>query len=380
MLVALLASACAGQPVIAPTASPLPTASPAPTPNPYAVSTSAELIAALAVPSARDVIVNPGEYDSARPFVNNSGHRIIAARPGQALFTAGLVFGGSAAARNGVVEGIAFDIGDPRKTLAGAAINIWGDAVGVRVSDVTIDGHGVIGSGVMARQPEGLVIQRVSARGFSDYGIFVDANDRLRVSSPAVLEDLVISDVARPKPRSSSGTAEACLWVGNTATVRRALLRDCAWAGLWTGTAARDALFEDLEIDRTPVGAYIEHFTTRSIFQRLRIGPRVNVGLVCEWADPEWDRKPACVDNVIQQSTIESCAVGVNMGAGTTRTTVRTVTFIGQRVTAVLDPSGIDNVYSDNDFSGIAEGASTMSIGSRAIAGGQPATSTVCSQ
>lgn len=364
--------------MIAPTASPLPTASPAPTPNPYAVSTSSELIAALATRTARDVIVNPGEYGSARPFVNNSGHRIIAARAGHALFSAGLVIGGSATARNGVVEGIAFDIRDPRKTLGGAAINIWGDAVGVRVSDVTIDGHGVLASGVMARQPERLVIQRVSARGFSDYGIFVDANDRLRVSSPALLEDLVISDVARPEPRSSNGTAEACLWVGNTATVRRVLLSGCAWAGLWTGTATRDSLFEDLEIDRTPVGAYLEHFTTHSIFQRLRIGPRVNTGVVCEWADPRWERKPACVDNVIQQSTIESCAVGVHMDAGTTRTTVRTVTFIGQRVAAVLDPSGIDNVYSDNDFSRIADGASTMSRGSRAFAGGQTAPSTEC--
>lgn len=322
------------------------------------MTTSADLQAVLSQRTARDIILSPGYYDSPRPFVNDAGHRLRAAVPGRVVLQAGLVLGGSSNARDALVEGIVFDIREPAKTLHGSAIHVWGGATGARIADVTIHGNGLIGSGIMARQPDGLVIKRVTADGFSDYGILVDANDRSRrVNQPAQLEDIDISEVGRAQRRSSNGTAEACLWIGNTAIVRRAILRSCAWTGLWTGTASTRSLVEDVVIDRTPVGVYLEHFTTDSTFQRFRVGPKVRTGLVCEWADPQWDLKPACVDVVFQDSAIDSCDIGVSLGSGTTRTTIRRVTFINQRIAAAIDPKGVETEYADNDVSRIAPDA-----------------------
>ncbi|MDQ2914997.1 MAG: hypothetical protein M3T56_17355, partial [Chloroflexota bacterium] len=180
------------------------------------------------------------------------------------------------------------------------------------------------------------------------------------LSRPALIEDVDISAVSRPLARSSNGTAEACLWVGNTATVRRAVLSSCAWAGLWTGTASRQSVIEDVRIDNTPVAVYLEHFTSESVFRRMDIGPRVDVGFNCEWADPAWGGKPGCVDNLIADSIVSSCAVGVFMGSGTTRVTVRDVQFRLQRVGAVVDDGSLGAVVEANDYAGIASGASWL--------------------
>ena len=63
------------------------------------------------------------------------------------------------------------------------------------------------------------------------------------------------------------------------------------------------------ELDGTPVGAYLEHFTTGSTFQNMRIGANVGTGVLCEWADPAWGSVPACDGNFIQDSTIASWAM-----------------------------------------------------------------------
>jgi hypothetical protein len=332
------------------------------------VTTSAELVAALAQPAPRDIVLSPGQYDAARPFHDDGGHRIHSAVPGAAVLKAGIVIGGSAAARDAVIEGVAFDVNDRAKTLDGAVIHIWGGATGVHVMDVTIEGHGTVGSGLMARQPDGLVVQHLVARGFTDYGIFVDASDPSRVlTTPALLEDVTVSDVARAQPRSSNGTAEACLWLGNTGHVQGAQLRHCAWMGMWTGTASTGSTVEDIQVDDTPVGVYLEHFTSRSTFQRMKIGPKVVTGVICEWADPAWGSKPACVDNLIQDSTIESCMVGIALGLGTTRTTVRRVSFVRQRIAGVVDVAGIGNVFPDNDYSAMAAGSLAVTSDPRAL-------------
>jgi hypothetical protein len=139
--------------------------------------------------------------------------------------------------------------------------------------------------------------------------------------------------------------------------VRRALLRSCAWEGLWTGTANTGSLHEDLDIDDAHVGVYMEHFTTLSIFQRMRIGSRVKLGVNCEWVDPAWGGRPGSVDNFIQDSTISSWRAGIDMDQGTTRTTARRIKFVGQSLAAIVDFMGVGNSYTDNDYSGILPSA-----------------------
>jgi hypothetical protein len=89
----------------------------------------------------------------------------------------------------------------------------------------------------------------------------------------------------------------------------------------------------------------------------VRVGGNVRIGVVTEWAAPEWSGRPASVDNVIQESWFEASVVGVFLDAGTTRTTVRRSTFVNQRWAAIGDYQGIDNAYYGNDYDAIAPGA-----------------------
>ena len=363
---------------VLPTASPAPTPtalasnpapSPAPTvrptevqaPSPYAVpagaltvTTSSALATALSATRAQDIVLADGTYDSSAPFNNISGHRLYAATLGGAVLSAGINIGETS--RGAIVRGLSFDVADRSKVVRGSVVHVLGP--GTRILDLTVRGNKAIDSGIFAREPDGLVVQRVVVRDFHNYGVFADANDRERVlATPALLEDIDVAGVVRPVPRSSNGRAEACVWLGNTGTVRYAKLRSCAWQGLWTGTNNDDALYEDIDIDLSPVAVWIEHFTTGATFQRLRIGPGVEIGITCEWADPAWDRKPACVDNVIQDSTILSSKVGVYLDEGTMRTTIRRVKFENQSVAAIVDYRGVGNAYAENDYSAIAQSA-----------------------
>jgi hypothetical protein len=322
--------------------------------NALRVTTTAELSSALARSAATDIVLADGTYDSGGPFINANGHRIYAARLGGSVLKAGLVMGGNYGPGNGLVQGLAFDVADPSKTLLSSVIHVWGTGAGTRIADVTINGNNAVDSGINIRNPEGSVVRRVQLRNFKSYGLIADTGAQNKnLAAPILLEDIDVSGVSRAVPKSSNGTAEACIWLGNTGTLRRARVSDCSWMGIWTGTSNHDALHEDITVDRTMVGVYLEHFTTNSTFQRMRIGPNVVHGLVCEWADPAWGSRPGCTNDVIQDSTFMSSDVGVLLDNGTTGTVVRRVTFIGQARAAIYDPRGNGNDYYDNDYSRI---------------------------
>src|SRR5437870_5200029 len=285
-------------------------------------------------------------------------HTIYTATLGGAVFNAGLIMGGNSGPGGGLVQGVAFDVNDPSKAFLNSIVHVWGTGQGTRILDSTFNGNNAIGHAILARQPEGLVVRRVRVRNFTVNGITVDANvQNLAVATPALLEDLDVANVSFAVPKSSNRTAEACVWLGNSGTVRRALIRNCAWTGLWTGTAATGSLLEDLDIDLSAAGVYIEHFTTNSTFQRMRIGPNTWTGVACEWASGSWGSRPACTDDVVQDSTVASADTGVILDFGTTRTALRHLKFIGQATAAIKDFSGVNNTYADNDYRAIASGA-----------------------
>ncbi len=326
------------------------------------VSTSAELITALRAATSGDIILADGDYDGTVPFENFNGHRLHAQHLLGARLHAGILIGSNSGNPNAVIEGIAFDVSDRAKTFQGAILFISGPRQhGVRISDSTFSGHGLAGSAILARQPDGLVVQRVVIRDFTDWGIVADTNQRDTVlSKPLLIEDVDVSGVSRAVPRSANGTAEACIGIGNTGTVRRARVRGCAWMGITTFNASHGALLEDLDIDGSPFGVFVEHYTSASTFQRMRIGPNVETGIISEGTDPsgkEWGGIPSSIDNIIQDSTIESSTVGLLMGWATTRTTVRGVTFRNQSTSAIREDSGVDNSFYDNDYSEIQPGA-----------------------
>jgi hypothetical protein len=322
------------------------------------VSDSVGLLSALATTTPQDIVLASGVYDNATAFENQYGHHIYSATLGGAVFNAGLIIGSNSDPGGALLQGVAFDVSDPSKTFQNSIVHVWGTGRGTRISDSTFNGNNAVGHAILARQPDGLVIQRVRARNLTVNGITVDANDQnLTVATPALLEDLDIANVSFAVPKSSNGTAEACVWLGNSGTVRRALIRNCAWTGVWTGTAATGSVLEDLDIDLSAAGVYIEHFTSNSTFQRMRIGANTWTGVACEWASASWGSRPACTDDVIQDSTIASADTGVILDVGTTRTALRHLKFVGEGTAAIKDFSGVNNTYTDNDYRGIASGA-----------------------
>ena len=139
-------------------------------------------------------------------------------------------------------------------------------------------------------------------------------------------------------------------------------VRRCAVSGIWTGDAMKRSRVEDATIQDAPVGIYIEHFTTSSTFERLRIGPSVTRGVNAEWDNPAYGGKPASIDNVIEGARIQTVHEGVYLDQGTTRTTVRHCVFVGQNWAAIVDYKGVDNRYHDNNFKGIDPGAVPVSL------------------
>jgi hypothetical protein len=330
-----------------------------PPPSGVTVYTSAQLEQALAAPTG-DIVVADGVYDKSSPFVNADGHRVYAQHLGGAVFRAGFVMGGNWGPGHGLLQGLAFDVSDPSKVLEGSIVHIWGTGAGTQVLDTTLEGHGVIPSGLLARQVEGIVVRRVVARHFRDGGIIVDPNvASYTPTTPPVLEDVDASNVTWPTPQGSNGTAEACVWVGVKAVVRRLKARNCAWEGLWVGGGTRNSVFEDLDLNDTATGIYVEHFAANTTFRRIHAGPNVDRGVNCEWADPAWGSRQACTDDVFESSYFDTRTIGVYLDEGTTRTTVRGSVFIHQSCAAIGNYAGIGNLWdtTGNDYSGILAGA-----------------------
>jgi hypothetical protein len=329
------------------------------------VSNSQQLRAALARHRSRDIVLRRGVYDNSGPFLDPRGNRLYAQAVGTVVLKAGLGLGGNPGSLGGgLVRGISFDVEDRTKTLEGAIVTVWGTGVNSSILDVRLEGHGTIEAGIMARQIEGLVIQRVVAHGFRSYGVLVDTNNlNAVVRRPPLIANVSTSYVSWSPPRSSNGRAEACLWVGNTAVVRRIRAHHCAGAGVWVGSAASGALFEDIRVTDIEIGMYLEHFVRSSTFRRLQIGPGVWRGVTCEWADPLWGSQPACSNIVIEMSWFDTGGVGVYLDAGTVGTTVRSSTFVNQCWAAIANFQGVDNLYdtTGNDYRKIRPGAVPIS-------------------
>src|SRR5436190_13878488 len=330
--------------------------------NALRVSSSAGLIAALSNRRRDTIVLAPGIYDNSEEFADTEGDRIYASRVGRAVLRAGIVLGGNNGPPGALIRGLNFSVSDPRKTLQGDVVHVWGSASGARVLDIRIDGHGVIGAGLVVHQPAGFVARRVVARRFLSYGIVVDPNDfNYTTTSPYSLRDLTIAHVSRRVAGSSNGTAEACLWLGSRGRVERVSVRNCAISGIWTGTAMKDSRVEDATIAHSRVGIYIEHFTTGTTFRRLRFGAGVTRGVNAEWANHAQGGRPASVDNVIEDAYFRTSHVGVYLDQGTTRTVVRHCVFVGQDWAGIGDFLGVDNQYYDNNFDGLAPGAVAVS-------------------
>jgi hypothetical protein len=313
--------------------------------------------------TSKDIVLRNGSYDSAEPFDNYHGNRLYAQNLGQAVLKAGIIMGGNWGPGSGLVRGLAFDVSSDSKTLQGSIIHVWGTGKNSQILDVSLDGHMTVSAGIIAREVNGLVIKRVVAQHFKGWGVLVDMNVLdANVSSPPLVEDISAGHVTWPVPRASNGTQEACVWIGNTATVRRIDVYDCAWEGLWAGTSAKNSTFEDVSSHDNEIGVYFEHYNSNSTIRRLKTS-NVRIGVMCEWADPAWNSIPGCINMVIEQSWLQSRLAGVILDEGTKTTTVRSTAFTNQCWAGIGDYKGVGNLWDTggNNFGGMKPGAVQVS-------------------
>ena len=179
-------------------------------PSPIRVTDGTQLTNALSGATPHDIVLADGIYTDSTYFTNGCGHRLYAEHLGKAVLKVGLSIGSNWCSGPGLVRGLAFDVSDPNKTLLNGIIHIWASAAKTEVLDVILNGNDAIDAGIIARQPEGLVLRRIVASNFQGYGVLVDANVLgLTLNEPVVMEDIDVSHVSRPVPLSSNGTAEA---------------------------------------------------------------------------------------------------------------------------------------------------------------------------
>lgn len=87
----------------------------------------------------------------------------------------------------------------------------------------------------------------------------------------STIRDLRVERITRTPPRASDGTAEAGVWVGQTADVSRLDIASCAWMQIWTGARCYRSIFTDFVMrDTRLVGIYPEHNTWDTTFKRFK--------------------------------------------------------------------------------------------------------------
>ena len=186
------------------------------------------------------------------------------------------------------------------------------------------------------------MIRRVVARHFKNWGILVDRNQLgATVPNRPIVEDITAAFVTPPISRGSNGTAEACVWIGNTATVRRIDVHDCAWEGLRAVPQPRTRSYEDVNSHDNEIGVYFEHYNNDSTIRRLKAGPNVRIGVYVKWADPALGSIPGCTNMIIEQSYFDTELAGVVLDEGTKQTTVRSSTFVNQCWAAIGNYLGV---------------------------------------
>lgn len=343
------------------------------------VSSSAQLAAVLRGPSAKDIVLGDGTYDSSRPFVDGNGSRLYAEHPGGAVLTVGLVVGGKVGSGGAIVRGLAFDISSPDKTFQDGELNIWGSAgENTQVLDCTFDGHKHVAAGLLAVNPGGLVAERLTFSDFTNEGIRASNNNPVSygASTPTIntITDISVDGVSRPVPGASNGTGEAGLFIGQPVAngVRRIRVRNVSISGIETANNAWNTTFSDLDIDMSGpdqssgVGVYLERFSRDETFTRFFM-TGVQRGFTGEW-DHDVPGGAGAHGTTIENgvidasgSTIPGNQAGVYLDAGSESTTVENVTFKNQNWAGI---GAFENIGTNN-FGGniyrVGTGAATVS-------------------
>ena len=378
---AATADSPATSPVTTPSAGGTGSVAPPAPPTTYAVpngailvTTSAQLVSALANNTSADIVLADGTYDHSSYFNDNSGNHLYAQHLGGAVLTAGIALGEGA-----IVQGLVVDISDSAKAVPdgnSSALSTWGP--GVKVLDTVVRGNSVVEQGLLGFEPAGLTIQRCEFLDFLDFGIYADANDIVPYGSIVphikVISDIYVDGVTRQPPGSSDGTAEAGIEVGEPVDngVSRIQIRNVSWMGIESESNSWNNTFSDIDIDMSGfsqytatlglgnVGFYFEHFSYYDTLTNFRISG-ARLGTDCEWNDPAWNNQAACHGTTIENGSIDATgglsgynSAGVYLDTGTDSTTVQNVTFENQSFAGIVADGAVGlNSFGPNDYSGM---------------------------
>ena len=174
-----------------------------------------------------------------------------------------------------MLKGLSFDVGQPDRTFQGAIVYVRGTGPGNQLLDLTLDGHGAVASGISVRQASsGRPADR--RRNFLDWACWSIRHEfSLR---PGLHRRRSRMSTARTCSAGRCRAAQRHLGsvrlAGGDRDRARIKTRNCAWEGLWVGSGTRDTVFEDLNLDDTRIGIYVEHFASDSTFRRVHVGRR----------------------------------------------------------------------------------------------------------
>jgi parallel beta helix pectate lyase-like protein len=267
-----------------------------------------ELTGALAALAHGDVTVRlgPGRH-VVRHIQLGSGARLVGSGPRTVLVAAGrawsllrvhghgvrvsdLAIDGAGQAERGIgVASGSRDVRLQRLTVRGitdTAVEVWGAHSDVSVQDSRLDGGGVAGAGVFVLGSDASrasSVLRTRIAGYRAYGInFAQrAYDRPRAALHAVALDNRITGIQDLS--AASGTHEGGIWTGGVAAaIVGNHIRDAGTDGIQTVGSSTRVTVAANDIANTPVGIYLEHETTDSLFARNRIAD-VTTGINVEW-------------------------------------------------------------------------------------------------
>lgn len=312
------------------------------------VSTGAQLAAALAGSTARDIVLEDGNYDYGSFIQFGVGHRLWARNVGRAILDFGLVPGGNYGGGGQELHGLAFNVNDPARTFQNSIVNMWGPAAtSVKILDSSFQGNYKIGTGLLAYSLSGLTLQRSQFYRFTDNGVRLSDNTAVAygAATPKInqVADLVIDGVTASPPGATNGTAEAGLWVGQPVIngVSRIKIRNVSWSGLETVNNSWDTTFSDLDINMSGVNQsagvaiYMEHYNYRNVFTNFNL-VGAKTGINAEW-DYGTTGNAGARNTTIKNGTIDAAGalagsktVGVFLDQGTDSTTITGVTFKNQ--------------------------------------------------
>lgn len=367
-------------------------------PNP--VTTSQQLVDALASTTIKNIIVAPGTYttvgttaESAGYFNFGVGHKVYAQQLLNTILQSGVVIGNSINAVE--LHGLKFTVSSSTQAFRpapGSASGVIYQFVGgsnsqLKIWDCAIDAGGTHDFCCYIPVPDQADIRRLLVTNAQGYGVFLSDNVYNSSAVITAVNDIyaigIYSRVNRTVPGTSppitsttargsmNGTGEAGLWLGNKVSggVNRIKVRDCGWLGIWGGNHLIDTVIDSADIDiitgttppdntglrgeTTGTAVYYEHGAngatptpgvTGCTLQNSVLGPNIIVGHANEWNHGVSGQQAAsnniltkCLIDVNGTGTGVDKTVGIFLDEGTLNPTITHVIFRNMRYACIVD-------------------------------------------